>query len=342
MIGYSICHFDLLLPEYLMKLCYAYDVPFCCVELRSLYDHFKGAPLIAKRWSGGKTEDFQAEVPAILDAGLVFRSSRFEAYDPGFVPWLRERCQILEQASVAKSKLPAVMIHGGLSLYAIPTWNIENYSELCSTLSYVKNALIKPCSGRKGLSVFRLSQDECGKLYIHSANKSSLLDEASFTKLLEQLRANKLGSSFLMQPRLDFSLDENHAVDFRLLRHRGACGAWEEVATYARIGATSLVSNVSQGGFIANAKDILQEIAGDGADALYEEIMFIGNELPRLIQAHCGEEAYCLGLDIAVDRQTLRPFVLEANTYPGTKYHTYQLVEKRAQYYQYLLENSKK
>ena len=98
-------------------------------------------------------------------------------------------------------------------------------------------------------------------------------------------------------------------------------------------------TDISQGGYIADSKEILYQIAGDKGEDIYKEIMHIGEELPHLIQKYSDETVFCLGMDIAVDRQSMRPFILEANTYPGAKYPTRQLAEKRVRFYQYLLNN---
>lgn len=343
LIGYVSLQLDALFAEHLMKFCSAYHVPFCRVSFPALLEHYRGKPLLAERWDGCCAAEFSTDLPLFLDAGgRLFTEKRLKKFDAGLSSWIQSNCKVLEQKTCAKPELPALMVAGGLSLYAIPTWNISSFHALHSVLKNIKTALIKPGYGRQGFGVFRLKQDENDAIFIQSASGISLFSEEDFVMMLKQNKACRMGDFLLLQPCLDFSLDEGHAVDFRLLRHRGRTGEWEEVATYARIGASSLVSNVSQGGCIADAKEILYDIAKDKADSLYDEIIYIGEALPRLIQEKCGESAFCLGLDIAIDRQSMRPFVLEANIYPGTKYHSYQLAEKRVQFYQYLLENSKK
>lgn len=320
-----------------------YQVPIISISIKHLIDHYRGKPLIGERWNGTSIEAFNAELPQILDAEYnTFSKKSLKKLDSRFAEWLTEKnIRLIRQESVSKRHLPQVLMQSELIQYLIPTWDISSYSQLLQQLVFVKDAVLKPSNGRMGKGVCKLYKQVNGSVLLRLKDEQMLLNEAIFSDYLANIRSNCLGDELLLQPCLDFSLDADHAVDFRLLRHRGSTGEWEEAATYARIGASSLVSNVSQGGFIADAKEILYQIAGDKAEDLYKEIMHIGEELPRMIQKYSDETVFCLGMDVAVDRQSMRPFILEANTYPGTKYHTHQLAEKRVQYYQYLLKRKK-
>ena len=338
MIGYVTAEIDNnRFAECLMKFAYQYDVPCSVISLDNLKNHFTGSPLIARRWNGSSVEEIDIPLPPCLDTGGNVFSPKYEyLYPPGFLPWINGTCKILIQKSISKSSLPSVLLASNLAQYAIPTWTVSTYSDIQKQLSMSKNLLIKPVKGRKGRGVCKIHVDSHQIPYISDADGMQILSEEVFLSIQEKNWSANLGTAYLMQPCLDFSLDDNHAVDFRLLRHRGRTGEWEEVATHAKIGGTQLVSNVAQGGYIDDVKNVLQTIAGSQVTALYDEIMYIGEELPRLIQKHQGDAAYCLGMDVAVDRKSLRPFILEANTYPGLQFHYLQAADKRVQFYQYL------
>lgn len=328
--------------NYLLKFSAVYNVPFCVIQSKNLSVHYDGNPLIATVWQCDDAAEQIIDLPPVLDTvGELFSDKYADKYKEGFLPWLRKSCNILTQSSFFKDRLSNVLLTSNLSLYAIPTWNVDSYDGIQSILKLANKIIIKPVGGKMGKGICRLEKIDNQAIICHDASGDHEFDPDWFLDYQNALISSRLGRLIIAQPCLDFSLDDRHAVDFRLLRHRGRTSEWEEVATYARIGASSLVSNVSQGGYIADAKDILSEIAGDTAQSLYDEIMYIGQELPLLIQKHKGDSAYCLGMDIAIDRQSMRPFILEANTYPGTKYHACQLAEKRVQYYRYLLNCQK-
>ena len=46
-------------------------------------------------------------------------------------------------------------------------------------------------------------------------------------------------------------------------------------------------------------------------------------------------------IDVGIDRGSLCPYVIEVNTFPGTRFHAWQLAEKRVQYFKYLLQTGK-
>lgn len=325
--------------RYILQFGEIYHVPVIAISYDHLKDHFSGHPLICERWNGTSVESFPSVLPQILDTQYNFFSHTLQHE---FVEWVKRSVPcILSQRSVNKAQLPQIMLQSDLSQYLIPSWNITSFEQLLAHLSFVKDAILKPAGGHMGMGVQKLYKKDDGSYVLYSSNGETALNEKAFSDYLSDSQANGLGKKLLLQPRLDFSLNDRHAVDFRLLRHRGITGEWENVATYARIGASSLVSNVSQGGYIADTKEILYEIAGEKADELHDEILYIGKELPRLIQQYRGNSAYCLGIDIAIDRKTMRPFVLEANSYPGAKFHACQLAEKRVNYYIFFQKLSK-
>lgn len=317
----------------------AYRVPVIGICLENLVAHFRGAPLTAVFWNGHDLETIETALPEILDAEYnSFSKTALEQYEPEFEAWLKEHTRLLmQQTSIPKKDLPNAMLFGGLPQYAIPGWEIFDYDELIQRFHLIPSAIIKPTYGRKGKGVYKIRKEADGSISVQNKDSQQPFTAEFFSEYLLQNSGTGRGCSVLLQPCMDFSYDETHALDFRLLRHRGRTGAWEEVGTYARIGGSAFVANVSQSGFIADTKSILRQIAGEKAESLYEEIMEIGEKLPVIIQKFRGDSAYCLGIDVGVDRTTLQPYVIEANTYPATKYFYRQLTEKRVLFYEYLL-----
>lgn len=322
----------------LMLYSEAYQVPFCAVPLDSLEKLLSGEQAEVFVPDGSKIKSICSFLPEMMDFPFIMSGHNARTYfGEKFVSEALSKTKVLQQGSLSKESLMKVMINSPLSLYAIPGYYVQSYEEIVQFMKCFSKGFLKPSRGKLGIGTGKLSYvgDE---LYIQDSEGTRLFSEETCITYFDKIKNSNFGIG-LLQPCFDFSLDDRHAVDFRLLRHRGLNGEWEEVATYARIGENNLVSNVSQGGYIGDAKEILHRIAGDKAEALYEEILMLGIEVPCLIQQYCEEKAFCFGLDIAVDRESLRLFVLEANSYPGTKYHYCQLAESRVRYYKYLLNN---
>lgn len=326
-----------------LKYAFAYSVPVIGIYLDNLVAHFRGDALLGEVWDGNGIASCEINLPEILDAEYnSFSKVALQQYEPEFEIWLKNHTKILmQQASIPKKDLPAAMLYGGLSHYAIPGWEISDYNDLLLKLKLIPFAILKPTFGRKGKGVYKLRKEADGTVVLQDKEEQKLLTAEFFTRYILQNNETGRGNSALLQPCMDFSYDDTHALDFRLLRHRGRNGAWEEVGTYARIGSSAFVANVSHSGFVADPKSVLRQIAGEKGDSVFDHIMEIGEKLPIIIQKYRGEAAYCLGIDVGVDRRSLQPYVIEANTYPATKYFYRQLTEKRVLFYDYIMNHLK-
>lgn len=315
----------------------AYRVPFCIISDDAIRQMVAGDQATVSVWDGFVFSEAVSELPEVIDCvGKLDGISSRKHFGDAFVDQLLDASYVLSQKSLNKYVLMKAMLMSDLSLYTIPSIDATDFQTICDHIKQFPRALIKPANGRQGIGVCKITNLD-GQLTVKTVDGTVPFSEAFFFDYFSNLKLNNM-EKILVQPCFDFRLDDKHSVDFRLLRHRGRQGTWEEVATYARIGATDVVSNLHQGGYVGNAIDIIRKIAGEKADSLYEEIMMLGEKVPKLIQQFRGEQVFCIGLDVAIDRETLRPFVLEANTYPGTRFHACQLAEKRVQFYQYVLD----
>lgn len=314
----------------------AYHVPFCSFHSSAVASHISGEPLIADFWNGSGYDPRPIPLPEIIDwnrtsygEGLSFSEDSPEGL------WLRDHTKMLFQRSLSKEQLAVVLLRSPLVSYMIPTFPISSYSDLQSTVSYIRPAILKPSNGQRGKYVCRLDLTSDGKLMVTSKSGQQEFTEDTFLRYQKSVSGFRQ-SHVLLQPCLDFHYDDTHSLDFRLLRHRGATGKWEEAVTYARIGSNAITSNLSQGGFIAKPLDILNVIAGNDANQVYEEIMMLGEKVPLLVEEIYGDAAFCVGIDVGVDRKSLHPYIMETNAAPGHKHHIYHYAEKRVQYYSYL------
>ena len=322
------------LTKYLLILSSAYGVPLCSYNLFDLNLEQQTTPAIF--WCKGSLEERQTALPAFSE----FQFSRTLAdVNEGFkqrMQWLREHTSITDNPAIAKEHLSQAMLRSAFSIYAIPTYRVTTMPELRNLTKIIPNAIIKPSGGRKGIGVMHV---HCSgtELTMREKEKCWTANDDTWSAYVQFLSENRMGVP-IIQPRLDFSLDDRHAVDFRLLVARGGSGNWETVAIYPRIGATRLVSNVAQGGYIGDAMEVLETIAPGKASELMELLEYIATELPELIQSYRQAPIAALGIDVGIDRGSLQPYVLEANSRPSTKLHAWLLAEKKTQYYKYLLE----
>ena len=321
------------LTRCLMLMGKAYGVPICTYALSDI--DMETGTANAVFWREGTT--VKKTVPC---GGLVdLQYSRILLPPDGDLreknEWLVARSTIVDNSGIPKKQLSQILMSSPLAAYAIPTYAVSTPEQVEALCAVIPNAIIKPSGGRKGKGVNYILQ-EGGRFFLKNKDSCTPLNSETWKEYLQYLNENSLGSPIL-QPRLSFCLDEKHALDFRLLVARGFTGNWETIDIYPRIGASPFVSNVAQGGYIGDTWEVLQSIAGDAAEQLLSELNMIARELPVLIQENCPAPITSFGIDVGIDLSSMRPFILEANTRPSTKLHTWRLAEKKVHYYKHLL-----
>lgn len=321
----------------LLTLSHAYELRVCSFALSDVDIAKLPLQTDAVYWDGHDFTRTTAEIPAICEARFNPLSSRMASNPALFekLELLKKNTVFTEYSSLGKTAISLLLLQTPLYDLTIPTYYLANYEEFKKYAEMLKKSILKPSAGRKGRHVCKI--DFCGApptLYCNGLTVRYSPDD--WNAYCEDLDREQLGHPIL-QPRLDFCLDDAHAVDFRLLVCRGASGNWEKVAIYARIGSNNTVSNLSHGGYIADAEEILQIIAPDKSAQILRALEKYCITIPETIQQFQNTTVSCLGIDIGIDRTTQKPYILEANTMPGTKYHTWQLAEKKVQYYSYLI-----
>lgn len=315
----------------------AYDVPILIYNI-SCQNIEQNSTIKGYCYSKGEFHTVETSLPEINDICIPVNLLRDDSQLSRKYNWITEHTKPVDIGGMPKERLSHLLIHSGFLPFAIPTYHIYDYQQLLKYVSLIPRPIIKPAGGRKGFGVFQLKKTDEG-IYMVGAHDTMPLTEENWENYCKKLKENNM-SGVLLQPCLDFSLDENHTVDFRLLVARGGSGDWETIAIYPRIGRTKIVSNLSQGGFVGDAREVLEIISPERSENLMAQLEKIAAELPPVVQNRCSPAA-AFGIDVGIDRDTLQPYVLEINSKPGAKYYSWELAEKRVQYYRFLLNLSR-
>lgn len=324
----------------LLLLAKAYDLKLCLFSLRDV-DLSAELPVTrAIYWDGRAFQTTQTTLPPICETCFFYRSKELDELRP-VMDYIVEHCVLTEYDGLPKTQLSLILSSDPeLARFSIPTFVISSFDELLSFSSIVKKAILKPSNGRQGLLVQRVDRIN-NALHFVDEGATREITRPVWEEYFNAVQEADFGIPVL-QPRLDFRYSDTRAVDFRLLVQRSSTGEWKIVELYARIGVNGTVSNVSRGGFIADAESILSELFPERAQELYEQLKQLCYLLPSVIQKHLDRPISCLGIDVGIDRETEQPYILEANTLPGTKFFNWDLSHEKIQYFRYLLQQQSK
>lgn len=324
------------LTEALLKTCYEKQISACTYLLTELCTDTATAPALV--WDGAQYCQCTVSVPPISECRFSPDSNpRAKRLCPEKLEWLRAHTFVTDGDGLLKSELMQCILASEHYAYAIPTYPVHSYREALFYTSLLKRCILKPSGGRKGLCVISLLGRN-GQAVVFDGKTEQPFDEEYWKAYRVELSAQSLGAPIL-QPRLNFTLDDARALDFRIWTIKGGSGSWEIAKISACIGGNPLISNIAHGGELADASEVLKELSAENAARFTEEFGRIAVEIPRLIEAQKSKQLSCFGIDVGIDRDTMQVYVIEANTMPGAGFYAMELADKKTDYYRYLLQS---
>lgn len=283
-------------------------------------------------WNGSCFEIVQADLPGYLESLYEINRHFMSVYSQQIADALI--CKNISKVNPPKDKLPQILIPAGLAEYVIPSITVRTFDEVRQGLVRWNKCVIKPTIGKRGRGVMYADWNG-GNARYENVSETAELTQQAWNEYCRSMREYK---EYLLQPRLNFHNRGGQAIDFRILVSKGGDGTWEIVDIYVRYGQNHIVSNVAEGGLLGNAKDYLRSEFGDEDRKLFGKLCEIGIKVPQAYERILADRAESFyGIDVGIDLDTMLPFVIEVNAFPGTCFHKYHLAEKRVQYYKYLI-----
>lgn len=311
-----------------------FGVESYAISLSGINDYFEKGYVDALKWENGQITECHTDFPKYVD--IIGSVSAVKRNCPEIYFWLKGNTVVLDEQATDKYWLQKRMMASELSCYAIPTFQFEKYETLLTFLSAIPKAIIKPKGGRKATGLMSLDVKD-DTVYYKTRYGSGVLTEELFLQYKSEIKEKVI---FLFEPRLNLLSDDGRAVDFRCLVARNGKGEWENVLTYARIGGSSVASNFSGGGSLNLALDVLEQIVPGQENEKLAEINEVALKVAAFVQKNTAVHNCRLGIDVCIDRDTNRVYVIEANSKPGVKLvGPWPLALTLAQYYKYVLEN---
>src|SRR5699024_11223694 len=119
-------------------------------------------------------------------------------------------------------------------------------------------------------------------------------------------------------------------------------GKWAVARIFVRIGiGQKVISNVNQGGGIADLKPFLQANYPDNWENIRSNIRKVAKDFPYEIERLSNNTFTTMGIDVGIDKDG-HPYVFEVNSFPTVTPQLAQVAMLRAEHYKYMLDNLNK
>lgn len=245
--------------------------------------------------------------------------------------WLRRRVPfttflIHGKYDIQKKLVPLFKDH------LIPTERFQNPDQFLAFLDAHEEVLVKPDQGSRGNSIFTVSQINDRYVW-RQQNEAIWLDYSGLQELLQE---KLVQGSYIIQPYLPYLTGMEKVVDFRIHIQRDGTGRWALTKMYARTGITdSIISNISKGGLMEDAADMLCRLFPVQADRLRSEMKRLAIRMAEAINRSYSFLIDELGMDFIVTPAGQILF-LEANISPQTRFHEQARATRAIEYAQYV------
>lgn len=324
--------------DVMLKAAFLYHVPLYAYDISNISSYLQTGTIRALFWDGGKYSESLIDLPKYTE--IIGGTEYLKRNYPTEYQWLMENTILTDQFGLRKADFQRRLLFSPLTQYAIPTVQVRSFTELVTSAVMFPNSVLKPSGTRRGFGIMKI-ENKNGKLFYLTSEGSGELTEEAFNQYYSSEWFDVHERLLLLEPCLNILDDDGRAVDFRCLVSLNGEGKWQNVLTYARIGGSGVASNVSHGGSVNFATEVLEQLLPGHGIEKYNEINQVALEIAAFVQKESPNTVSWLGLDICVDRPSNQIYVIEANSKPGTKIvGPWPLALVRTQYFKYLLGQS--
>ncbi|WP_243385858.1 YheC/YheD family protein [Bacillus kexueae] len=214
----------------------------------------------------------------------------------------------------------------GVKRYLPTTEFVDDVNLVFSFLQKWKKIIVKPVFGSTGRGIMTFKSSSSERYVLQYVTKSNETKEKIVTKPIATtlLKALLKKSPYLIQPLLSLRTEDHRPFDLRLLLQKDRNGQWTIRSKAIRLGQQfAYVSNIAKGGrFLPFNERTLTWDPSEQVDDLLQKL------LPAMeTRFHTLFE---LGIDVGVDLQNKRIWLLDVNSKPGYKI-IFHLAPERAE-----------
>lgn len=287
-----------------------------------------GRLLVGNKWKRIKTE-----LPRIIDISpySLRKSKKLANY-------LRKNTLLTDNDlnRVSKDRLQELFAQDEkFGEYIISSKNISDFNDILDFMDKYSEVVIKPINGLMGKGVYRVSKRD--NLYVVGFKISD--EEYSEEEFKDFYEKNIADENHLIQKFIHSRTAQDNPFDCRIHAEKNGLGKWEIAKMYVRIGiGQRVVSNVNQGGGIADVKQFLTANFPDKTKVILKNLKDFGNAFPHKIEEIRNTELMTLGMDVGIDENG-DLYLFEVNAAPTVASMRGEVALLRCDYYKYLIKN---
>ncbi|WML38637.1 YheC/YheD family protein [Neobacillus sp. OS1-2] len=269
-----------------------------------------------KRWM-----DAELPIPTIIYDRCFYGEDEHSKQCLPIVSWLKSRNDItfLGYGLPNKLDLYDAIKNSLLSSYLPKSQSVSDPTVVLSELSAMKKIILKPINGSQGYGIYYLKKND--KTYHVKTEKQKKIISRIFpneTKLIQWLKSLLMTRSYLLQPYLELSNNEQQPFDIRTLLQKNEHGAWVERGKGIRTGTTGgILSNLSAGGSVITFSEWLSSVTPAKGEYISQELDYILSKLPVILEKEFLP-LFEIGVDIGIAKDG-SIWILDLNSKPGRK-----------------------
>ncbi|MDW2877378.1 MULTISPECIES: YheC/YheD family endospore coat-associated protein [Bacillaceae] len=237
------------------------------------------------------------------------------------VHYLKNRSDILFLGHGLPNKLELykILAQSTLAPYIPKSIHAQSAGQVLQPSSLVSPMILKPANGSQGAGIYYLEMQKDGLLVKTDTPEKQIsrlfADQKKAAVWLGQLLS---GNSYLLQPYLPLSNEDNQPFDIRILLQKNEAGKWREMGRGVRVGRENgIISNLSAGSAVSSFETWLENSSVSSSRFLRAELSEISNALPEILE-DALPPLFEIGLDIGIARDGAI-WILDVNSKPGRK-----------------------
>lgn len=214
----------------------------------------------------------------------------------------------------------------------LPTHIVLSFDDILDYLEQYSKIVLKPSDGIQGKRIYIVEKTSDKYIIGHNTLEKNMSKEEFYNLFIKRIENKR----YLVQKYITSRSLQGDPFDCRIHVEKNGRGKWESAKNYIRIGiGQKVISNVNQGGGIADPSQFLKANYGDKWTEINEKLKKLAVTLPYKIEGLRGTHIMSLGIDVGIG-QGGELYLFEVNDGPAFKSLIGEIAYLRSNYYKYI------